>query len=151
MGIPNILGSLVNNNRGSIPTLGVFPFNNYNTMEKKVKIFPSDYFINEFHLSLNAHAYQLLKKKGKQFEGWHRIRLMNVFVRNCYIQVKTVEIREESTPKGFFEGLSFVKYEVKPNPWRIEYLEYRRNEGFFAIGKRLDLFRTPPLYEMVNY
>ena len=117
-------------------------------MEKKVKLYPSDCFINEFHLSLNAHAYQLLKKKGKQFEGWHRIRLENPFTSKCYIQVKTIEIREESTPKGFFEGLSFVKYTVMPNIWRIEYLEYRRNEGFYAIGEKLDLLKILPTIYM---
>ena len=117
-------------------------------MEKKVKLFPSDCNINEFHLSLNAHAYQLIKKKGKTFEGWHKIKLMNLFSRNCYIEVKTIEIKEESNTKGFFSGLSFVKYEVKPNPWRIEYLEYRRNEGFYAIGEKLDLLKILPTIYM---
>ena len=108
-------------------------------MEKKVKLFPSDCFINEFHLSLNAHAYQLLKKKGKALEGWNKIRLMNLFTRNCNIEVKTIEIREDSTTTGFFSGLCFVKFEVKPNKWGIEYLEYRKGQGFYAIGEKLDL------------
>ena len=113
-------------------------------MEQKVKLFPSDCNINEFHLSLNAHFYQLLRKKGKHFEVWQRIQLDNLLTRRCYIQVKTIEIKEESTKKGFFEGLNYVKYAVKPNIWRIEYLEYRRNEGFFAIGDKLDLLKKLP-------
>lgn len=117
-------------------------------MEKKVKLFPSDCNINEFHLSLNAQAYQLLKKKGKQFEGWHKIHLENPFTRKCYVEAKTIEIKEDSNTKGFFSGLSFVKYAVKTNIWGIEYLEYRRNEGFFAIGDKLDLLKILPTIYM---
>ena len=50
----------------------------------------------------------------------------------------------------FFKNRKFIRFEVKPNPWHIEFLEFRRGEGFFAIGKRLDLLRRPPLNEMVN-
>ena len=108
-------------------------------MEKKVKLFPSDCNINEFHLSLNAHWYQSMKKEGKQTKVWHKIRLMHLFTRYCYIEVKTIEIREDSTTTGFFSGLCFVKFEVKPNKWGIEYLEYRKGQGFYAIGEKLDL------------
>jgi hypothetical protein len=117
-------------------------------MEKKVKLFPSDCNINEFHLSLNAHCYQSMKKEGKQLEIWHRIHLENPFTKRCYIEVKTTAIKEDSTTTGFFSGLSFARYQVKPNIWKIEYLEYRRNEGFFAIGDKLDLLKILPTIYM---
>ena len=113
-------------------------------MEEKVKLFPSDCNINEFHLSLNAHCYLSQKKQGKQIDVWHRIQLENTFTRRCYIQVKTIEVNEDSTTKGFFYGLRFVRYAVKPNIWEIEYLEYRRGQGFFAIGDKLDLRKVLP-------
>ena len=113
-------------------------------MEKKVKLFPSDCNINEFHLSLNAHCYQSMKKEGKQTKVWHRVHLENPFTRKCYVEAKTIEIKEDSNTQGFFSGLSFVKYAVKPNIWGIEYLEYRRNEGFYAIGDKLDLLKILP-------
>ena len=113
-------------------------------MEKKVKLFPSDCFINEYHLSLNAHCYLSQKKEGKQIDLWHKIHLQNVFTNRCFIEVKTIEIKEDSTQSGFFSGLSFARYQVKPNIWKIEYLEYRRNEGFYAIGDKLDLLKILP-------
>ena len=121
-------------------------------MEKKVRLYPTDNFIHEFHANISASCHLLAKKEGKQNIGFYRIRLYNAIVRFQTIEIRAIEVIEGDTPKvSLFQGRIFIRYEVKPNPWFIEFLEYRRGEGFFAIGKKLDLLRTPPLYEMVNY
>jgi hypothetical protein len=120
-------------------------------MEKKVKLYPSDRFINEFYCNITASCHLMAKKEGKQNTGWYRIRLYSIWVRYMRIDIRAIEVIEDNYEKGVFRNRKFMRFEVKPNPWRIEFLEYRRGEGFFAIGKKLDLLRTPPLYEMVNY
>ena len=121
-------------------------------MEKKVKLYPSDRFINEFYCNISASCHLMAKKEGKQNTGWYRIRLDSLWVRYMRIDIRAIEVIEDNNDKTwFFKNRKFIRYEVKPNPWYIEFLEFRRGEGFFAIGKKLDLFRTPPLYEMVNY
>lgn len=120
-------------------------------MEKKVRLYPTDNFIHEFHANISASCHLLAKKEGKQNIGFYRIRLYNAIVRFQVIDIRAIEVIEDNYEKGVFRNRKFMRFEVKPNPWRIEFLEYRRGEGFFAIGKKLDLLRTPPLYEMVNY
>ena len=120
-------------------------------MEKKVRLYPTDNFKNEFHANISASIYLLQKKEGKQNVGWYRIRLNSAIVRYQVIQIRAIEVIEGDTPKALlFQGRLFIRYEVKPNPWFIEFLEFRRGEGFVAIGKKLDLLRTPSLHEMVN-
>lgn len=120
-------------------------------MEKKVKLYPSDSFRNEFYANITAWCYLESKKEGKQNVGFYRIRLYNSIVRYQAIEIRAIEVIEGDTPKALlFKGRIFIKYEVKPNPWGIEFLEYRRGEGFFAIGKKLDLLRTPPLSYLVK-
>ena len=121
-------------------------------MEQKVKLYPSDRFINEFRCNIAAWCYLESKKEGKQNVGYHRIRLYNAIVRYQAIEIRAIEVIEDNNYNTwFFKNRKFIRYEVKPNPWYIEFMEYRRGEGFFAIGKKLDLLRMPPLYEMVNY
>lgn len=121
-------------------------------MEKKVRLYPTDNFIHEFHANISASCHLLAKKEGKQNIGFYRIRLYNIFVKFQTIEIRAIEVIEGDTPKALlFQGRIFIRYEVKPNPWFIEFLEYRRGEGFFAIGKKMDLIRTPSLYEMVKY
>ena len=120
-------------------------------MEQKVKLYPSDNFKNEFYCNIAAWCHLESKKEGKQNIGWYRIRLYNVFVRFQAIHIRAIEVIEDNDYNTwFFKNRKFIRFEVKPNPWHIEFLEFRRGEGFFAIGKRLDLLRRPPLYEMVN-
>ena len=120
-------------------------------MEKQVKLYPSDRFINEFYCNIAAWCHLESKKEGKENIGFYRIRLNSTLVRYQVIQIRAIEVIEGHTPKSlFFEGRLFIKYEVKPNPWGIEFLEYRRGEGFVAIGKKLDLLHIPSLNEMVK-
>ena len=116
-------------------------------MEKKVRLYPTDNFKNEFYANISASCHLLAKKEGKQNVGWYRIRLNSAIVRYQTIEIRAIEVIEGNTPKALlFQGRLFIKYEVKPNPWGIEYLEFRRNDGgFVVIGKKLDLLRTPPL------
>ena len=114
-------------------------------MEKYVKLYPTDSLINQFHAALAAHCYLMNKKKGIRREAWYRIRLDNVFTRRCYIDINAIDAKEDMTiTKGCYKGLRFIRYEVKKNPWNIEYLEYRYRDGFFAIGEKLDLLREAP-------
>jgi len=107
-------------------------------MEKIVKLFATDTFTNEYHARICAISF-LMKA-----ETWETIRLENTFVRNCTIQVKAIEVIEDkSHTKGYFRGLRFVKYEVKPNIWGIELLTYQWGEGFKVIGTHLNLLHKP--------
>lgn len=95
--------------------------------------------------AVSADCYLINKKKGRTVEAWYRVRLENIFTRRCYIEINPIKVTEDKTiTKGFYKGLRFVRWEVKKNPWYIEYLEYRNGEGFFAIGEKLDLLREPP-------
>ena len=115
-------------------------------MEKKVRLYPTDNFKNEFYANISASCHLLAKKEGWPHKGFYRIRLNNAIVRYQTIEIRAIEVIEGDTPKALlFQGRLFIRYEVKPNPWGIEFLEYRRGEGFVAIGKKLDLWRTPPL------
>lgn len=121
-------------------------------MEKEVKLYPSDRFINEFYCNIAAWCHLESKKEGKQNIGWYKIRLESLWVRYLKIDIRAIEVIEDNDYKTwFFKNRKFIRYEVKPNPWYIEFLEFRRGEGFFAIGKKLDLRRTPPPYEIVSY
>lgn len=121
-------------------------------MEKKVRLYPTDNFKNEFYANITASIHLLQKQEGKQNTGFYRIRLYNSIVRFQTIEIRAIEVIEGDTPKALlFQGRIFIRYEVKPNPWFIEFLEFRRGEGFVAIGKKMDLLRRPPLYEMVKY
>lgn len=121
-------------------------------MEKKVRLYPTDNLKNEFYCNITAWCHLEAKKEGKENVGYYRIRLYNAIVRFQAIEIRAIEVIEDNDQnKGVFRNRKFMRFEVKPNPWYIEFLEYRRGEGFFAIGKKLDLLRTPPLYEMVNY
>ena len=116
-------------------------------MEKYVKLYPTDSLIHQIHAALAAHCYLMNKKKEIRREAWYRVRLENVFTRRCYIDINAIDVIEDnSITKGCYKGLRFIRYEVKENPWKIEFLEYRYGEGFFAIGDKLDLLREPPLF-----
>ncbi len=114
-------------------------------MERQVKIYPTDSLIHQFHVAIAADCYLMNKSKGIQRKAWFRIRLENVFTRQCYIDINAIDVIEDKTiNKGCYKGLKFVRYEVKRNPWNIEYLEYRHGEGFFAIGDKLDFLGVTP-------
>ena len=120
-------------------------------MEKKVRLYPTDNFIHEFHANISASCHLHAKKEGIQNVGFYRIRLYNAIVRFQAIHIRAIEVIEDNDYKTwFFKNRKFIRYEVKPNPWYIEFLEFRRGDGFVAIGKKMDLLRTPPLHEMVN-
>ena len=60
--------------------------------------------------------------------------------------MRTVEVQYnkqimKANPDKPWKGFYLVKYEVQKNIWGIESVEYRQNQGFFAIGKRIDLFQ----------
>ena len=92
-------------------------------MEQKVKLYPSDNFKNEFYCNIAAWCHLESKKEGKQNVGWYRIRLNNSFVRFQAIHIRAIEVIEDNNyDTWFFKNRKFIRYEVKPNPWRIEFL-----------------------------
>ena len=113
-------------------------------MEERVKLYPTDSLINEFYCNIATSCYLIAKKEKRQNNAWYRIRLRS-FTKYMMIMIRAIEVIEDDYEKGVFRHRKFMKYEVQPNPWGIEFLEYRRNEGFFVIGKRIELFRIPPI------
>ena len=142
MEIPNILGSLVNIIRECSRVLP-FPFIN---MEQKIKLYPSDYWKYETRAYLNAYFHIQEKEEGNTFEGWAEIRIYPVIRNKIVILMRTVEVQYnkqimKANPDKPWKGFYLVQYEVQKNIWGIESVEYRQNQGFFAIGKRIDLFQ----------
>ena len=115
-------------------------------MEKrKINIYPTDSLIHHFHARISAVCYLLNKKDSRVIIGWEKVRLDNPFTRNCQIEVKAIEVKEDKTiTKGIFEGMRYIKWEVKKNIWGIKYLEYIKGEGFFIYGDRLTLYAKLP-------
>ena len=142
MGIPNILGSLVNIIRECSRVLP-FPFIN---MEQKIKLYPSDYWKYETRAYLNAYFHIQDKEEGKTFEGWAEIRIYPIIRNKIVILMRTVDVQYnkqilKDNPDKPWKSFYLVKYEVQKNIWGIESVEYRQNQGFFAIGKRIDLYQ----------
>ena len=65
-------------------------------MEKKVKLYPSDRFINEYYCNIAAWCHLESKKEGKQNIGWYRIRLNNAFVKFQAIHIRAIEVIEDN-------------------------------------------------------
>ena len=116
-------------------------------MEKrKINIYPTDSLIHHFHARISAVCYLLNKKDSRVIIGWEKVRLDNPFTKYCYIEVHAIEVKEDKTiTKGLFEGMRYIKWEVKKNVWGIKYLEYIKGEGFFIYGEKINLFARVPL------
>ena len=115
-------------------------------MEQKIKLYPSDYWKYETRAYLNAYFHIEDKEKGKTFEGWAEIRIYPVIRNKIVILMRTVEVQYnkqimKANPDKPWKGFYLVKYEVQKNIWGIESVEYRQHQGFYAIGKRIDLFQ----------
>ena len=139
MGILNILGSLVNIIR---ECFRVLPFIFLN-MEKKIKLYPSDYWKYETRAYLNAYFHI---QDGDKFQGWAEIRIYPIIRNKIVILMRTVDVQYnkqilKANPDKPWKSFYLVKYEVQKNIWGIESVEYRQNQGFFAIGKRIDLYQ----------
>ena len=48
----------------------------------------------------------------------------------------------KDNPDKPWKSFYLVKYEVQRNIFGIESVEYRQNQGFFAIGKNINLFAS---------
>ena len=48
----------------------------------------------------------------------------------------------KANPDKPWKSFYLVKYEAQKNIWGIESVEYRQGEGFFAIGKHIDLLAS---------
>ena len=113
MGILNILGSLVNIIR---ECFRVLPFIFIN-METKIKLYPTDYWKYETRAYLNAY-----------------------FLRTVDVQYNKQILKDN--PDKPWKSFYLVKYEVQRNIFGIESVEYRQNQGFYAIGKNINLFAS---------
>ncbi len=115
-------------------------------MEKrKIRLYPTDSLIHHFHARISAISYLYSKKENRCLDGWERVRLDNPLTRNCQIEIKAIEVIEDKTiTNGIFEGMKYIKYEVKKNVWGIKYLEYIKGEGFYILGDKLTLYARLP-------
>ena len=116
-------------------------------MEKKIRLFPSDYWKYETRAFLNAYFHIKSKNEGTTFKGWAEIRIYPIIRNNIVILMKTVDVQYnekimKANPDKPWKGFYLVIYEVQKNIWGIESIEYRQNKGFYAIGKRIDLFQS---------
>ena len=48
----------------------------------------------------------------------------------------------KANPDKPWKSFYLVKYEVQRNIFGIESVEYRQNQGFYAIGKNINLFAS---------
>ena len=115
-------------------------------MEKKIKLYPSDYWKYETRAYLNAYFHIQDKEEGKTFEGWAEIRIYPIIRNKIVILMRTIDVHYnkqilKANPDKPWKSFYLVKYEVQKNIWGIESVEYRQNQGFFAIGKRIDLYQ----------
>ena len=143
MGILNILGSLVNIIR---ECFRVLPFIFIN-METKIKLYPTDYWKYETRAYLNAYFHIQDKEEGKTFEGWAEIRIYPIIRNKIVILMRTVDVQYNRqilkvNPDKPWKSFYLVKYEVQKNKFGIESIEYRQGEGFFAIGKNINLLAS---------
>ena len=101
---------------------------------KKTRIWPTDSLIHHFHARISAISYLYSKKENRCLDGWERVRLDNPFTRNCQIEIKAIEVKEDKTiTNGIFEGMKYIKY-----------LEYIKGEGFYILGDKLTLYARLP-------
>ena len=140
MGILNILGSLVNIIR---ECFRVLPFSFLN-MEKKIKLYPSDYWKYETRAYLNAYFHI---QDGDKFQGWAEIRIYPIIRNKIVILMRTIDVQYnkqilKDNPDKPWKSFYLVKYEVQRNIFGIESVEYRQNQGFYAIGKNINLFAS---------
>ena len=91
-------------------------------MEKQVRLYPSDSFRNEYYANIAAWCHLIAKKEGIPNKGWYIIRLNSAIVRYMKIGIRAIEVIEDNTQgTWFFKNKIFIKYEVMPNPWGIEF------------------------------
>lgn len=118
-----------------------FPFLN---MEKKIRLYPSDYWKYETRAYLNAYFHI---QDGDAFQGWAEIRIYPIIRNKIVILMRTVDVQYnkqilKANPDKPWKSFYLVKYEVQKNIWGIESVEYRQGEGFFAIGKNINLLAS---------
>ena len=113
-------------------------------MEKKIKLYPSDYWKYETRAYLNAYFHI---QDGDKFQGWAEIRIYPIIRNKIVILMRTVDVQYnkqilKANPDKPWKSFYLVKYEVQKNIWGIESVEYRQGDGFFAIGKNIDLLAS---------
>ena len=113
-------------------------------MEKKIKLYPSDYWKYETRAYLNAYFHI---QDGDAFQGWAEIRIYPIIRNKIVILMRTVDVQYnkqilKDNPDKPWKSFYLVKYEVQRNVFGIESVEYRQNQGFFAIGKNINLFAS---------
>lgn len=113
-------------------------------MEKKIKLYPSDYWKYETRAYLNAYFHI---QDGDKFQGWAEIRIYPIIRNKIVILMRTVDVHYnkqilKANPDKPWKSFYLVKYEVQKNKFGIESIEYRQGEGFFAIGKNINLLAS---------
>ena len=108
-------------------------------METKIKLYPTDYWKYETRAYLNAYFHIQDKEEG--------IRIYPIIRNKIVILMRTVDVQYnkqilKDNPDKPWKSFYLVKYEVQRNIFGIESVEYRQNQGFYAIGKNINLFAS---------
>ena len=97
---------------------------------------------------LNPYYYLIGRDKNSKWSGWEdrridfhsQSRLVSIRATHVDYDRKLLAVNDNMPWLAY----SLVKYEVKPNPYGIESIEYRKGEGWFLIGDNINLFRKRP-------
>ena len=103
-----------------------------------------------FYAFFNPYYHIIDKDINSTWSGWEERRIENHSRYNCCIvsiRATYVDYDRKVVQTNDFRpwlGYKFVKYEVKPNPYGIQAIEYRKGEGWFIIGDNINLYRKRP-------
>mgnify|MGYP006896829796 CR=1 FL=1 len=103
-------------------------------------------FIEAIEVFLNPYFY-LINNKSPNYSGWetHKIQYG---LKIIYVTLRAKEVDYDKqlieTVKQPWYAYNSVRYEVKPNPYGIQSIEYRKGEGWLLIGNNINLFRKWP-------
>ena len=97
---------------------------------------------------LNPYYYIIDRAKDSKWSGWEERRI-DFCSRSHIVSIRATHVDYDRKLLAANYNMpwlaySLVKYEVKPNPYGIESIEYRKGEGWFLIGDNINLFRKSP-------
>lgn len=105
---------------------------------------------DSFYAFFNPYYFIIDRDINSKWTGWEERRIENHSRLNCCIvSIRAVSVDYDrkvllANSVSPWISYSLVKYEVKPNPYGIQAIEYRKGEGWFMLGNNIDLFRKRP-------
>ena len=97
---------------------------------------------------LNPYYFLIDRDRNSKWSGWEDRRI-DFHSRSCIVSIRATHVDYDRTLIAANDNMpwlaySLVKYEVKPNPYGIQSIEYRKGEGWLLIGDNINLFRKRP-------